>query len=283
MAARKKAGLPAKASNNLPITTSWADRMAAMAQRAVEREPVTGGSYIGVTGDGNFRYGDEVLGDTLSVVVVDFVFDNAYYDKPYDPDNPQPPACFAIADNEEDLVPHESVPSPEDSACANCWANEFGSDSRQRGKACKNQRRLAVLAVDPENDFVVAPDSEVAILRLSPSSLKFWKSYVTKLARVTGLPPAGVVTELSLEAIKGQSGYMVKPIMVQEITDPASQDAVILHMEHVADLLHTPYNLEREEREEKPKRGRAPAKRAPAKKPAPEKPAVQGRASRRKF
>lgn len=289
MAARKKTNVPAKATESKALAAgSWEDRMKAMAESAGEREPLTGGtSWLSVR-NGDFHYGDEVLGDVITVVVLDFAFDNAYYDGAYDPDRPASPVCFALGFEEGGLVPHENATDPQADACDGCWANEFGSDDRGRGKACKNSRRLAVIAVDPENDYLVADDSELAFLRLPPSSLKYWKSYVTKLARVTGLPPAGVVTQLELEPIKGQSGSLIKPVLIQEVGGEESRGAILEHLEKLGDDLLTPYKQVEEEAAPPPRRvsRRAPAKKAPAKKAAAtEKPSGGGavRRPRRKF
>lgn len=291
MAARKK-NLPAtKAQNTALSTTSWEERMAAMAQTAGEREPLNGGNaWLSVGNDGNFHYGDDVLGDSIDVVVLDFAFDNAYYEEAYDPDNPATPACFALSREEGEQGPHEDSPEPQADTCEECWANQFGSAERGKGKACKNSRRLAVIAVDEEQDYTVSSDSEMAFVRLAPTSLKYWKSYVSKLTRVTGLPPMGVVTNLTLHPLpKGQAGYYVQPTMVTEVENPESQGALLELFEQLGDDLLTPYRAHEEEEEKPIPRGRkkapakkAPAKKAPAKKaPAKKAPSTGGR--RRKF
>lgn len=298
MAARKKTGVPATTTGGRAMTTggSWKDRMKQMAEQATEREPLTGGGQWLSIRNGDFHFGDDVLGDTITVVVLDFSFDNAYYGgRPYDPDVPDSPDCFAVSFNEEEQAPHEDSPEPQAETCEECWANQWKSDERGKGKACRNARRLAVVAVDPESDYLVADDSELAFLRLPPTSIKFWKSYVAKLSRVTGLPPVGVVTELTLEPLEKGSGYSVRPTMVQEISDEDSQTALMAHLDAIGDELISPYRPAPEEEEAPaPRRGgrgnqrKAPAKKAPAKKAptkkAPAKKAPAGRGgSRRKF
>lgn len=80
MAAKRKTNLPAKAENKaLAQGGSWEERMKAMAEQAAEREPLTGGCQWLSVRNGDFHYGDDVLGDAINVVVLDFSFDNAYY------------------------------------------------------------------------------------------------------------------------------------------------------------------------------------------------------------
>lgn len=283
MAAKRKTNLPAKAENKaLAQGGSWEERMKAMSEQAAEREPLTGGGQWLSVRNGDFHYGDDVLGDAINVVVLDFSFDNAYYGgRAFDPDVRDSPDCFAIGMDEEELAPHEDSPEPQADTCAECWANEFKSDNRGRGKACKNSRRLALVAVDEADGFTVADDSEMAFLRLSPASLKYWKSYVAKLTRVTGLPPAGVVTRLELEPIPNQSGSLIKPVLVQEIEDAESHAALMTLLDSLGDSLLQPYKAAAEEEAPKPARGgrRAPAKKAPAKKA----PAAARRTPRKKF
>lgn len=147
--------------------------------------------FISIKGS-KFSLGDDKLGKTLSAVILASAYDNAYYDAPYDPEVIRPPACFAIAVDSNDMVPHETSPAKQSSDCKSCPQNQFGSSGK--GKACKNGRRLLLASADNTGvDF----DNTVS-LRIPPTSLKNFSSYVRRVA-ASGLPIFSVVTTIQFD------------------------------------------------------------------------------------
>jgi hypothetical protein len=120
---------------------------------------------------------------------------NAYYDRKYDPQNPTPPACFALGLEPGSMM--ESINSPDDQnkdakgnpgGCSSCWAGQWGSDGK--GKACGNARLLAVLpAIEDLSD-----DTPLWLLKVSATALKGFDGYVSSVARVFNRPVRAVST-----------------------------------------------------------------------------------------
>lgn len=141
------------------------------------------------------------LGDEQRIIVVDFCTVNRYYDRGYDSANPQPPACMAIGDIIEEMVPEEGVPAQQSPRCATCWANKWESDLQGgRGKACKNTRDLAVVLLDELED----PDSDptLYVVSCSPTSLKSFDAAATSILRMMGGPPIMAQMTMRVKATK---------------------------------------------------------------------------------
>lgn len=263
----------ARKENKSVVTKAFADRMREMANDAGNREQSSSSSWISTKG-GNFSIGEEDLGSVLQVCVLDFAFDNAYYEGAYDPSTPATPDCFAIAKNVDDMTPHEDASDPQEQNCEACWANQWESAETGRGKACKNSRRLALITADGG----LEEDSDIAFLRLPPASLKAWGSYVNKLVKTAGLPPAAVVTELEIISNK-DGGYTIEPSMVTEITTPENQEIVLKAIDSLGDELLAGYPKHDDAEDEKPRKKKATKGKAPRGK---SKAGVKGKAAQKK-
>ena len=133
----------------------------------------------------------------MEVVILDFANENNYYDGPYDPDEPSSPACWSVMKSKpNDMEPSEESPKPQCDDCVSCWANEYGSASTGRGKACKNSRRLAIVAVDDLEDV---KNAEVAFLRVPPTSNKSFDKMAGGVRKVFKRPMYGVVVDISFD------------------------------------------------------------------------------------
>lgn len=130
----------------------------------------------------------------IEVVIVDFVSRNMMYEGNYDPNDIQPPICFAIGPNPAKLAPSPNAPQPQAKTCAECPNNAFGS--KGAGKACKNERLLAVLPPDAEEDTPLWTAS------VSPTAIKAYDGYVASVIRTFETPPFGVITEMGLDDTK---------------------------------------------------------------------------------
>lgn len=148
------------------------------------------------TRDKKFNLPDGTVLNQLEAVILDHRNFNRYYTKAYDPQNPTPPACFAIAKNLEELSPHnhDDVPEPQADSCSVCPMNEFGSASTGKGKACRNMVRLALAPPDATDD------TEPMTLEVPPSAInKHWNKYVNNLS-TTGVLPIQVVTAIQFDS-----------------------------------------------------------------------------------
>lgn len=168
------------------------ERLKAEVATIQDRIGAPGGDVIAVTQDKMFKLPDGTKHPgPMDVVIVDFVASSFFYEGAFDKDNISPPACFALGTNPSQLVASENSPVRQSDSCAGCPMNQWGSDGK--GKACKNGRLLAMLPLDADND------TPVMILKVSPTAIKAFDSYVAAVARSFQLPPLGVVTEISFD------------------------------------------------------------------------------------
>jgi hypothetical protein len=174
------------------------ERMAALAKDATKQEEsVSSGAFISFKGGRLSYQGNPIKGDELDVVVLDSVLENCYYGGEYDPDNPQPPVCYAFGRTEEEMAPHANSSAPQSEKCAGCPMNEFGSAEKGKGKACKNVRRLGLIPGDnlsPEG----VKTAEIAYAKLPVTSVKGWAAYVRALSTLDKVPPLGAVTTIGV-------------------------------------------------------------------------------------
>lgn len=132
----------------------------------------------------------------LNVVILDWRWVLAHYPGAFNPNNPQDPDCFAVGlDKPESgqLVPHESIEKPHGENCAVCAKNQWNSDPNGRGKACKNQLRLLVMAPDADDS------TEPLTLYVSPTALKNFFAYTSELANVHNLDIIQVETKIGFD------------------------------------------------------------------------------------
>lgn len=130
----------------------------------------------------------------IEVVIVDFIARNMFYEGDFDANNIQPPICFAIGANPKTMAPSPNSPQPQAKTCAECPMNAFGS--KGNGKACKNERMLAVLPPDADADTPMWTAS------VSPTGIKGFDGYVGGVVRTFGTPPVGVITSMGLDDTK---------------------------------------------------------------------------------
>lgn len=208
------------------------------AKTFVEREK-SGASTLSLAG-GVFKLGDdEMPGNKLCVVILDSVFENAYYDKKWVAgEQTMPPKCYAMAHEEEELAPHAAMEGsayfePQATECSGCPMNQWGTADVGKGKACKNRRRLALLPAGQyekvkgtKNDYVheMFTDEEhyksadMLVLKLPVTSGKEYSKFVKKALAEYGRPPYGLVTEITVEH-GGSNQFTVKFEVLDALPD----------------------------------------------------------------
>jgi hypothetical protein len=186
MAVAKKAGTAVAAKKSVSLV-SMQDAIKGELAELASRTGAPGGDMIRVTQDKKFvtPNGDMTV---LNVVIVDFVTQRAFYDRPFDKKNQTPPACIAISAKPTGMAPFKDVPVRQSDNCDGCPMNEWGSDGD--GKACKEHRLLAVIPEDAD------ATTEVALLSVSPTALKAYDGYVRSLAASLQKAPFQVLTEI---------------------------------------------------------------------------------------
>lgn len=125
----------------------------------------------------------------MEAVILDYRTVHNYYKGTYNPQTPEAPSCFAISKEVEGMKPSSNAPDPAHENCAECPYNQWKSAPTGKGKACKNIRRLALV---PAN---ATPDNRPMIIDVSPTALKFFDGFVTKLTKL-GMIPAQVIAKI---------------------------------------------------------------------------------------
>lgn len=133
-------------------------------------------------------------GGPLPFVIVDFVYENRWYDTAYNRNNVTPPACAALAVKSELLVPFDDSPDKRSDKCTGCPENQFGTGQGGRGKACTNAVLIALL--DPMAD----PGAPLLRLRTSPTGIAPFESYIRQLGKIYRVPFTSVLTFIGFDA-----------------------------------------------------------------------------------
>jgi hypothetical protein len=221
-------------NRNLPV--NWEEELAKDAKRAAESErPAL--AAISLKGGIMMYEKVQIPGNKLNVIIVASMMQRLYYDKPYDPNKPASPVCFAFHDGEDGVpwIPHEKAHEKQAETCALCPMSEWGSDIKGgRGKACKEVRKLALI---PGTN-----SKEMALLSVPVMSVKNWSNYVNGIAASARRPPWGVVTEISVHP-DARSQFVVKFDFVELV--PEDKLAMIYNKIGLAkEVLTTPYDYQ---------------------------------------
>lgn len=221
--------------DNLPTITP---EMAAMIAQAADEQSANENSGIPFlsTKGKKFANGDTKLGTSLDVVILASVYDHAYYDRPYSEDEINPPACFAISVDQEDMVPSEDSPVRQSDTCEECAMNEFGSAANGKGKACRNGRRLLMAPVYSDGRIDL---NDLAIVNISPTALKGYSKYVKSISTIKRLPVWAVVTNLSFD---DDAAYPVVVANYQSMVPPDVINVIASRLPEFLELVSTPYD-----------------------------------------
>lgn len=103
--------------------------------------------------------------------------------------DPEAPNCFSL----NGVTPDNSVQNPQNSDCATCHNNQWGSKivEGKELKACSDKKRLAVVAAGD-------PEGTVYLLEVTPAALRNLNSYQKELA-TRGIPVELVKTVVSFD------------------------------------------------------------------------------------
>lgn len=252
------AALPQRGSGALALPPEVAAMLATHAkdEAALERPSI---SKISLRGGMLAYQGQPIAKNILPCVILVAANRNAYYDQPFDPNNLQNPVCFALGETGSDtvMVAHENVPDenvpPADAekiglrednprSCDGCAMNAWGSDPRsERGKACKETRRLVVLPASALSDVEAVNKGELAIIDLPVTSGKNYANFVQGLAASAGIPVWSAVTEISTER-DPKTQFKVTFTPTQMVADADVLGALMARREQALQLALTPYD-----------------------------------------
>ena len=184
---------------------------------------VGGKDAIRITQDKKFELPNGDLVDSIEAVIVDFVYRNEYYVGNFNRKQITPPACFAISPTATDLAPSDNSPMKQSpSGCSTCQQNQFGSSPTGDGKACKNTVYLAVMPADATDE------TPIWVIKTSPTAVKHFNSYVSKIARSLQVPVSAVLTKLYFDPTSTFASVRFEPIganPVFELTQARTNEA----------------------------------------------------------
>jgi hypothetical protein len=192
-------------STAVGLPQAWRDELAQEAKQ-VSAEETPSISNISFRSGVMSYQGTPVPQNTMSCIVVGSAYERALYDGPFDPNKIKSPICFAITKDGEDSTPHENSLHPQNEKCSGCPMDEWGSAGEgRRGKACKEQRRLALIPTDKleSADDILA--SEMVMAKVPVTSVRNWSNYVHSCSAKYSVPYWAVVTSISVKPhIKNQ-------------------------------------------------------------------------------
>ena len=220
------------------------DQKFASAAREAKAQVKNVGSGVNVRfGRGSITVGGvDVPGGKLPCVIVGSCALNAWYEGLYDPNDIQPPVCYAFAEvvGDEEMAPHEKAAKPQNDLCATCEKNQFGTAETGRGKACGNNVRLGLLTAKDVADADLIPTAELVTAKVSTTNVKNFAGYVKMLADEYNRPPWAVVTEISSHDDKNTQ-IRLEFKMVELIDDDDTLAALEKRTEPVQEVLQTPF------------------------------------------
>jgi len=176
------------------------DQLAAMAMDTVKAEQSSLTATFLSTQGGVLKYrGNPITDNKLACVILAAPVERLYYDSRYDPTKIVGPKCFAIAASASGMGPAPSVTEPMHAKCDGCPKNEWGSASNGgKGKACRETRRLLIIAADSISSVQAIETAEIAALRPPVTSLKNYANYVQTIAATMKRPPLAIITEIAV-------------------------------------------------------------------------------------
>lgn len=175
----------------------WDEELAKHAKAEAAAETVQAASISLKAGVMTYRE-QPIAGNKLDCIIIGAMRENQYFPERYDPNNIQPPLCWALSVEPEGMGPDpDLVTEAQATSCNDCPKFEWGTDPNGgRGKACKEKRRLALLPVSALKDGVL--QAEMALLTVPVMSVANWSAYVNKLKAAVDRPAWAVITTVAV-------------------------------------------------------------------------------------
>lgn len=223
---------------NVALPVDLVGRLAQYAQETQQTE-VSSGSFFS-TRAGVLAFNKQPIpNNTMDVVVLRSMFERIYYPEKFNADKVQSPLCFSFSHSGKDLVPHADATEPQCATCATCKHEAWGSGDNQKGKACKEIRRLACLPASALKSPEEVAGGLVGYLRVPVMSVKFWTAYAQRVA-TGGVPPFAVVTRIKLVP-DPKSQFVIQFEPVRQVAEAPILEALFARHEAEASLIGFPY------------------------------------------
>ncbi len=238
-------------------TTAFKDDLATLKSRLA----APSGDKINVENK-QFKLPSGATADELSVVIVDFVYFNRFFENGYQKGVNATPLCAALNVEPKGMIPFDECIETQSSGCDGCAQNQFGS--KGNGKACQNRVLVAVLPADK----TLLETEPLAILDLPPTSIQGFQKYVASVASALQRPPYGVITHVSLDENETYPKYIFGqerpiPFDMEDEDDIEAVNVIRSRRAEARDRLMTPSDLTAANDSPSPKKSalKAPVKR----------------------
>jgi len=237
MAAKKKAVRRTR-SKSMVSMQELERQLMEQAEQEAEKTQSGGGQYLSIKGK-SFVFQGADLGEELEVVIIDWTNEKAYFDVPYNADDPSAPACWALGDvKPQDLIPSDVSVKKQSEDCGSCWANAWGSSENGRGKACRDARRLALISSAQLDDPL--EDIEVVFLRTPPTSCRNFDKFANGVRKVLKRPTHGIISTIRFDE---EADYeMLLFAAAEPIANPEHLQKVLTLREQVHEDLRQDYD-----------------------------------------
>ena len=227
----------APAAKQSTDVVNYQAELAALTQSTLEAEKPSG-NYVSFKNGQLAINGARMKDDKVEMVVLHSIFENQLYEGRYNPNQTASPICFAFGENDDDMAPHPASPQPQSKSCGECPKNAWKSDpDGGKGKACKNVRRIAMIAA---TDLTMVDKAEVAMAKLPVTSVKNWSTYANQVAQALKLPPIAVISEMSVVP-DANTQLKVHFRFVSKIEKPEHVIALLKKRQQIHDLVYAPY------------------------------------------
>ena len=216
---------------------NWQDELKSLAVATAAAEKPSG-NWVSFKGGQLMIGGTPMKDNKVQMIVLHSIFENQWYRDRYNPNAPTPPHCYAYGDTDDALAPHAEAATPIAESCAACPNNVWGSDPEGgKGKACKNVRRLAIIAA---TDLDKIDKAEVAIAKLSVTSVKNWSTYANQVANALHLPPLGIITEMVVTP-DPRYQFQINFSLIDKVQEQYLP-ALMKKRGEIMDLIYAPYD-----------------------------------------
>jgi hypothetical protein len=203
---------------------------------------------------GSITFQGQNLGHEIAVIPLAVLADRAYYSRDFDPADKSAPDCYSY----DGVAPHEKAADPQADTCATCPHNEFGSDRRGRGKACKEGLRLACVSGTVKSAEDVA-SAELATMKFSVMNAKAIRPALDALTERFGHI---AMARVNVTCNPSDTTQIANTVELIDEVPQALKPAIVARLDGAEELLSQPYP---EPAEPAIKPSRAASPRAPAK------------------
>lgn len=262
---------------------NWEQELAQQAEVAVAQEQTagTGGGKFFSLRAGQLTFDDATFpGNQIAAVIVDHIFENIYYEAGFDPDQTNPPTCFAFGRDATTMGPPDEVDKHDEftrqsDLCKDCIQNEWGSARTGKGKACSNRRRLALISagtynkkgeLELEDDASYFSGADMAFMKIPVTSVKGFAAYVKQVAEQFKRPLHGVFTRIYLEP-DSKTQFKVRFELIEVIPNEV-MPAIMARHNSVKNEIDFPYIPRADDEEETQRSAKSNNKLRKSAKPA---------------